>query len=248
MDRLLIVNADDFGLSESVNLGIVQAHREGILTSASLMVRMPAANHAMERAGKLDLGLHVDLAEWVCRNGEWTTLYERVAIDDSNAVRAELQAQLEEFRRLTGKDPTHLDSHQHVHLQEPVRSLLSEMAAELAVPLRGITNHIRYCGDFYGQSGRGDPCPNAISVAAMIGLLRALPSGVTELACHPGGDGPLDSVYSLERALEVQVLCHPSVRQTITDEAIRLCSFADLAHASTGLYASCPQPVELDRP
>jgi predicted glycoside hydrolase/deacetylase ChbG (UPF0249 family) len=153
-------------------------------------------------------------------------------------VRAELRAQLEEFRRLTGKDPTHLDSHQHVHLQEPVRSLLSEMSAELDVPLRGVTKHIRYCGDFYGQTGKGEPCPEAISVAAMLRLLRALPSGVTELACHPGGNGPLDSVYSLERALEVQALCHPSVRQTMMDEGIQLCSFADLALASTGFHAS----------
>ena len=63
--RLLIVNADDFGRSESINGGIVQAHERGIVTSASIMVRWQAARDAAAYArehGKLGLGLHLDLA------------------------------------------------------------------------------------------------------------------------------------------------------------------------------------------
>ena len=64
--RVLIVNADDFGQSPSVNRGIVQAHRTGIVTSASLMVRQKATAEAIELSRAcpaLSLGLHLDLGE-----------------------------------------------------------------------------------------------------------------------------------------------------------------------------------------
>ena len=59
--RRLIVNADDFGLSPSVNEAVVRAHRDGILTSASLMVNAPGFAEAVELARanpRLGVGLH----------------------------------------------------------------------------------------------------------------------------------------------------------------------------------------------
>ena len=234
MERLLIVNADDFGLSQDVNRGILQAYRDGIVTSASLMVRFAAAQDAVQRAEQIDLGLHIDLGEWAFRNGQWVSLYQRVSLENSQALEAEVYDQLNEFRRLAGKAPTHLDSHQHVHLQEPVLSVARQMADELSVPLRSNTPHIRFCGSFYGQSGRGEPCPEAISVSALTKLLRDLPPGITELACHPGGDEQLDSTYARERSLEVQALCNPQVRETIREENIRLCTFAEVISLEHG--------------
>ena len=228
MERRLIINADDLGLSEGVNRGIVRAHLDGVLTSASLMVRCPAAQDAVRRAGKLDLGLHLDLGEWAFRNGAWTTLYERASLDDEKAVEAEVHSQLHEFRRLTGKMPTHLDSHQHVHRQEPLLSIARLLAEELSVPLRGCTPKVRYCGSFYGQSGQGEPFPEAITVEAFIKLLAALPAGVTELACHPGDDAQLESSYARERFIEVQVLCDPRVARAIEQQNITLSKFVDL--------------------
>jgi chitin disaccharide deacetylase len=76
--KYLIVNADDFGRSPGVNRGIIKAYACGIVTSASLMVRWPAAAEAAAYGQEhlpLSLGLHVDLSEWVYRNGEWTPLY-----------------------------------------------------------------------------------------------------------------------------------------------------------------------------
>lgn len=230
MQRQLVVNADDFGLSESVNRGILKAHREGIVTSASLMVHWPAARQAAMCAEELDLGLHLDLGEWIFRDGEWILLYERVPSDNAGAIERELDNQLERFRSMTGKDPTHIDSHQHVHLQQPVRSLVKQVADELSVPLRGMTPQIRYCGSFYGQSGKGQPCPEAISLSAMIELLRSLPAGITELGCHPGDSTELTSTYAHERALEVEVLCEPRLKEIIVEEKICLCTFAALSN------------------
>src|SRR6202035_4017547 len=118
----------------------------GIVTSASLMVRPQAAVAAAELSRGLpglSVGLHFDLGEWACRDGTWYPLCEVVSLDDPRAVRAELGRQLDRFRDMFGRDPTHLDSHQHVHRQTPVREIAAEIAAELDVPLRHFT--LRHC-------------------------------------------------------------------------------------------------------
>ena len=153
--RYLIVNADDFRRSSGVNQGVIEAHGRGIVTSASLMVRWPAAAeaaaYAIEHQG-LALGLHFDLGEWIYREGTWLPAYEVAPADDVMALMEEAARQLAAFRQLAGRDPTYLDSHQHVHLRDPIRSVLIELAAELAVPLRHYDPRIRYNGDFYGVS------------------------------------------------------------------------------------------------
>ena len=229
--RRLIVNADDFGLSPGVNRGIIEAHARGIVTSASLMVRCPAAAEAAAFARehpRLSVGLHVDLGEWVCRDGGWVARYVVVPTDQPAAVEAEVRQQLDAFRALMGRAPTHLDSHQHVHRVEPARAVFVTVARELGVPLRHCTRGLRYCGDFYGQTSTGDPLPHAIEAETLIALLRGLRGEVTELACHPGHDLDLGTTYRAERSSEVAALCDPRVRAALTEERIQLCSFSDL--------------------
>jgi predicted glycoside hydrolase/deacetylase ChbG (UPF0249 family)/3',5'-cyclic AMP phosphodiesterase CpdA len=236
-DRLLIVNGDDFGRSAGINAGVARAHREGILTSASLMVRWPAAAAAAELARdlpRLGVGLHVDLGEWEWDGDEggWVTRYAVVDTDDPDAVRQEIADQLRRFRDLLGRDPTHLDSHQHVHRSGAVRRELEALALELGVPLRQATAAVRYCGDFYGQTGEGEPFHAAIGAAALAALIRDLPTGATELACHPGEPEDLASVYRDERPMELAALCDPRVRRAAEEAGVRLCSFADLPAAA----------------
>jgi predicted glycoside hydrolase/deacetylase ChbG (UPF0249 family) len=228
--RRLIVNADDFGLSPGVNAGIVAAHEGGMVTSASLMVRGPAAAEAAAYARgrpRLGVGLHLDLGEWAYRGGAWVRLYEVVPADDAAAVRAEAARQLAAFRRLVGRDPTHLDSHQHVHRREPARSALAEAGRELGVPVRHLTPGVQYCGDFYGQDGEGRPYPDLVTAAALVRLLGRLPPGLTEMSCHPGTGDELDTMYVRERALETAALCDPHVRAAVAELEIELVSFAD---------------------
>jgi chitin disaccharide deacetylase len=226
MTRLLVVNADDLGLSEAVNAGILLAHEHGIVTSASLMVRGEAAAGAARLAAKqplLGLGLHVDLAEWVCEDGEWRATYAVVDTDDPEAVAAELERQLTAFRALTGREPTHLDSHQHIHRSEPVRSIMGVRARELGLPLRH-HGYVRYRGDFYGQGSAGAPHPEAITAAALARIVGSLPEGATELCCHPAtsGDG---LAYGVERVRELEALCDPAVRAAIERAGVELCTF-----------------------
>jgi predicted glycoside hydrolase/deacetylase ChbG (UPF0249 family) len=227
--RQLIVNADDFGLSSSVNQGIIKAHEQGIVTSTSLMVGWPGAAEAATYSREhwdLSFGLHVDLGEWAYRDGAWVPLYEVVPMEDIAAVSDQISYQLDTFRRLVGKDPTHIDSHQHAHLREPVRSIVIDVARHLAVPLRHYSSEIRYCGDFYGQTVEGLSFPYGISVDRLMRILAALPPGLTELCCHPGEGVDLDTMYRSERLEEVKVLCDPRIGAAISTLEIELCSFS----------------------
>jgi chitin disaccharide deacetylase len=229
--RRLIVNADDFGLSPGINRGILHAHEQGIVTSTSVMVRWPAAaasSSLVRSHPDLSLGLHVDLGEWIFRNGEWEELYRVLRPEDARQlapVRAEVDRQLGVFRALAGRNPTHLDSHQHVHRDEPLRSVLLSLSSEMGIPLRHVDGRIRYCGDFYGQSGKGEPYPEGITVESLLRVLSGISSGVTELCCHPGADVDYVSQYQIERSLERDALCDRRVRAAIGRMGIELTSF-----------------------
>jgi chitin disaccharide deacetylase len=226
----LVVNADDLGYASGVNRGIFEAHERGIVTSTSLMVHRPAAEAAAAEARArpaLGLGLHVDLGEWLYADGTWRASGVRIDERDREAVAAEVRAQLERFRELAGREPTHLDSHQHVHRREPVRSVLLELASELGVPLRHESG-VRYSGEFYGQTDEGEPLPDALRPERLEALLRGLPDGATELCCHPGYTDGLVSSYASEREQELRTLCSPSLRTLLADDGIELVSFAEL--------------------
>jgi len=242
MARYLIVNADDFGLSLGVNRGIIEAADQGILTSASLMVRQTGAKEAASYARKnpkLSVGLHLDLGEWVYKHGEWVPLYSVVSTSDVAAVAAEVWRQFTQFQELLDRPPTHIDSHQHVHRDDPARSIAQSLAHRIGVPLREQTRGISYCGDFYGQDAESQTMPDALSVARLKSILASLPDGFTELGCHPGYDDGLATAYRTERALEVETLCSPEIRQALAELRIELCSFNSFERIRTAALNSC---------
>ncbi len=144
MPRHLIVTADDFGLSLQVNDAVERAHRDGILTAASLMVGAPAAEDAVRRAHampRLRVGLHLALVEavpvlaaeqipdlvgtdgWFRRD----TARFGAEIFFSRRMRwqlgREIEAQFDLYRR-TGLPLDHVDAHQHFHLHPTVAGML----------------------------------------------------------------------------------------------------------------------------
>ena len=141
-------------------------------------------------------------------------------------MRCEAETQLLRFRRLLGRDPTHVDSHQHVHRGGCAGRVAARIARELRVPLRGRSDGIVHRGDFYGRTATGEPLHDAIATDHLVALIETLPAGVTELSCHPGAPGCDDPAYGEERALEVRALTHPRVRAAVERNAIVLRSFA----------------------
>ena len=230
--RYLIVNADDFGQSAGVNAGVIEAFEHGVVTSASLMVRWPAASSAAEYARMhpdFSVGLHFDVGEFWFREGEWHARYRVVAGDDGDAMRAEAEQQLATFRRLTGTDPTHLDSHQHVHRHEPAASALGDIADRISVPLRDACPRVTYRGDFYGQTTHGEPNHGAITAEAFVEVLQTLRVGYTELGCHPAHADDLETTYSAERLIELRTLCDPVLSTALRQHGVELRSFRDVA-------------------
>ncbi len=152
-DRRLVVNADDFGESAEVNAAVVAAHREGIITSASLMVTGAAFAEAVELARShptLKVGLHLVLIggrpclppgripELVEASGSFprdpvkagVRWWLRRAARDQ--LRAEVYAQAERFIR-TGLTLDHLNSHLHFHVHPTVFAAVLEVAEALGV-------------------------------------------------------------------------------------------------------------------
>ena len=247
--RWLVVNADDFGRTPGVTEGIIEAHRAGIVTSASLMVRWPGSEEAAAyaRASGLGLGLHLDLGEWVHGPDGWEAVYEVVATPDADAVTAEVANQLGRFHKLLGRSPTHIDSHQHVHRAEPARAAVLGFARRLGIPVREVTGGVHYCGGFYGQLGDGTPYPEGITVANLVSLLDGLVPGITELSCHPGTAAD-DSVYSDERRRELAVLCDPAVRAALVERDITLVSFAALSPLGADVFGLRGAPAQQGAP
>jgi len=225
MRRLLVVNADDFGRSAGINEGVAAGHERGIVTSASLMVRWPAASSAASYARaqpSLSVGLHLDLGEWERCDGDWRPVYE-VATGDEEIGR-EVRSQLDRFRELVGRDPTHLDSHQHVHRDGLAAAWLAAVGAELRIPVRA-SSAVRYCGAFYGAGAGGEPQLERVRPEALARVIGALPVGATELGCHPAARVDLESSYAGQRVAELGALCSPLVRAAVEEERIELCDF-----------------------
>jgi len=212
--KWLIVTGDDFGITSGINRGIVQAHREGILTSTSLMVDRPACEEAatLGRAcATLSVGLHLELNP-----------------DDPAGIPAELARQLARFVELVGAAPTHADSHHDVHYDRRVLPHALAWSARTGVPLRGCSR-ARHFPKFYGQWG-GETHLEQIGVAGLLRLLDTeIGEGVTELNCHPGYvEAGFPSSYAAEREEELRTLCDERVRQAILEREIRLIGFREL--------------------
>ena len=211
--KYLIVNGDDFGASRGINRGILEAHRRGILTSASLLVDAPRSEEAArlgQAAPELSVGLHVDLAN---RHGD---------------CRAELSRQLVRFAELMGRGPTHLDSHHNGHRAAQALPYFLDLARQHGLPLRE-HSPVRYFSKFYGQRG-GERHLEQVSVESLAGMLEmTIDDGITELSCHPGYVDPEFSTgYNAEREAELRTLCDPRIRQTIAQHTVQLISYHNL--------------------
>ena len=129
--RRLVVNADDFGKSASINEAVARAHREGILTTASLMVNEPACAEAVALARQnplLGVGLHLALSEEPIAAG-FRFFFNRAARPQ---LRAEIRAQMEKFIA-TGLTLDHVNSHHHLHMHPTVSGILLQCLREMKI-------------------------------------------------------------------------------------------------------------------
>ncbi len=245
--RRLIVNADDFGLTPGVSEGILAAHRHGIVTSTTLLVNRPIERHLLDRLADTDLGvgLHINLtlgraltgaSSLTVEDGQFVREPYRVAERATpSAIEREIVAQIDAFERLLRRPPDHLDSHHHVGMLEPVRTVLLDTARAAHVPVRiqdrvaraaARSAGLRTPDHFFGASG-----PDAYwTLGRALRHLRDLPPGTSEFMTHPGYfDAALSySRYGRQRETELIGLGSPTTRAAAWSLGIRLITFRDL--------------------
>src|SRR3954471_3589307 len=205
--RSLIVNADDFGRSAGVDDGILRAHRDGIVTSTTLMTNAPSTQHAATLARATpapDVGVHLVLTyarplsnparlrSLVREDGSFWRPSELLARRiDRNEALTEYRAQFARARELIGREPTHVDTHHWVHDHPALSWAVCELARQTGAAARTHTPAQR---DEYRARGVRTPDhftrefqhPGHIEVADLLAVLGRLEDGVTELMCHPG--------------------------------------------------------------
>jgi predicted glycoside hydrolase/deacetylase ChbG (UPF0249 family) len=139
--RYLVVNADDFGFTRDVNAGIVRAHREGILTSTTLMANGGAFDDALRLAAEtptLDIGVHLQMVQGESLSEPGRPLPASVGalIGDLIAGRwdvlKELEAQVEKILA-AGIKPSHLDTHKHTHLLPSVLEAVATISEKYSI-------------------------------------------------------------------------------------------------------------------
>jgi len=155
MSRRLIVNADDFGRTRGVSVGILRAHLDGIVTSTTAMMNLLGVvsdlHRARAEAPQLALGVHLNFtvgrpllpAEWcaslVDEHGHFLTREVQLAQPDRinpDELRAELKSQITAFRNALDRLPDHIDAHQFVHLYPPLFRVYLDLAESFKLPLR----------------------------------------------------------------------------------------------------------------
>jgi predicted glycoside hydrolase/deacetylase ChbG (UPF0249 family) len=261
--KRLIVNADDLGVGKRRNDGIVEAHLRGIVTATSVIVNGVAFDHAVDLLGKtssLDAGLHLNLSEGRPVGEGYRTL---VGLDgdffgkevarrkadegafDPEEIEREMEAQ---WKRLVeqGVGPSHIDSHQHIHIYGKVFESVVRFARNHGVrfvrlpdePSDGTDRMEEYrthvekakaelpaggVDAFFGITLTG-----CMSRERILDLVGKLGEGVTELMVHPGYADRPDGFSGPDREGELQVLTDKELRRQIEEAGIEFVRFRDL--------------------
>lgn len=246
--KYLIVNADDFGLSDYVNEGIIKAHKAGSVTSTTLMINREFSREAVRLAKEnpaLCVGLHLDLDDLLGRDEKGTDRFgvQRISrmLEDSRffkEVEAEIEAQIRAFKN-TGLELTHMDGHHHLHAIPELFPLIVDKMVSYGIKTIRFSKEfdlikyppIRWDEEFF-QEMKGLLRKKKINVADHFVTgwqsydLKKTADGVTELMVHPG-------TREEWRVREFEALMSNDWKDAINANNIRLISFRDLVPLNT---------------
>ncbi len=256
----IINNADDYGYSRAVNMGIIDSYTQGILTSTTLMAGMEGFDHAVELAHKnpgLSIGVHLtltcgkpvsdDCLSLIDENGYFKKLsfYKQceTTVKDDEVYR-EWKAQIDKVIK-AGIEPTHLDSHHHIHTFKNNSEVIKKLAKEYQLPVRNSfkdSNELRkegiFCNDVLIDPWEKmnfnleDNLEDNLIESVINQIKKAVVSHqIIEVMWHPAYlDKALmeGSGFAHPRIYEVEVLKSKKLAEFMSNEGIVLCNYKKL--------------------
>ena len=276
--KSLIVNADDFGIDEYINLGIADCLNNGIVRSVSVIpvgVAFDEALSLIKANSDVGVGIHLCLTgespimpqsqvrSIISENGsffpDFYSLFYKIFTGSVNLLelRKELIAQVKKVLD-SGITPTHIDSHQYIHLIPPVFDIVIELAKKFCIkwiryPGMDCYAHITSAAAFiketylfffsrpqllllqknrigYVKSSYGILTNGHLNEKILGKLIRNLNDGLSDITCHPGFD-PRDGRYLLWKYSwrdEVNALTSNSISDLIKNANVKLINYAML--------------------
>ncbi|HDT2076462.1 chitin disaccharide deacetylase [Enterobacter cloacae] len=252
MENLLIVNADDFGLSRGQNYGIIEACRRGIVTSTTALVNGEAVEHAAQLSRDvpalgvgmhfvLTLGMPLSQMPGLTRDGQLGKWIWELAEQDAlplEEITRELDCQFNRFVDVFGKEPTHIDSHHHVHMIPAIFPLVAEFARRKGVAMRvdrdvqalhGLSFFSVPTTDGFSSAFYGEGIDEALFLKVLDDSAARGEKSV-EVMAHPAfvDNTVRKSAYCWPRLAELDVLTSASLKYAIAERGYRLGTFRDL--------------------
>lgn len=254
--KKIIINADDFGMSEAFNHGLIKAYKDGIVSSTTIMINMQAAEHAITLAKdypKFFIGLHVNfvlgkpcadsklIPSMIDENGNFYRsreyrLGKRIITYDEAKI--ETMAQIERFKQLTGHYPEHIEG--HAVWNKEIDKAFADIAKEKGIHAsvfsseecksQGYLKTISIkTPEYMEMLNRGTEVDNFTNND--FGILDLKEDEVLELHFHPGYVDQFildNSSLTIARCKDLKTLCDEKLKKWIKDNDIELISFEDL--------------------
>jgi len=226
----IIMNADDFGLSAGVNLGILHCYQTGAINSATLLTNTLFFDQAVEMIQEhhlQNIGLHVNLTEFKSLLNTHQTITDSAGnffrdvcnLPQINPQEVYNEIEAQYFKAIhAGVAITHLDSHHHVHMSAALRKPFIAFSKKYQLPIRKINfktrNPLRWMEfyldtrnvSFYTDHFSADFYDDTISMENLQNVIRKHPIGSLEIMCHPGYQDINNGIYDVKREQEINVL------------------------------------------
>lgn len=231
----LIINADDFGYTQGISNGIIYGHKNGIITSTTVLTNIPNIEEDCLKLLEIEtigIGLHLNLTlEKPLTNGKTIQdtngyFYDRKQLNfehlNLDEVETEFRAQINQFIKLFKRTPDHFDSHHSIHDNPRILPITQKLMQEYTIPARRLSS-VKFVGQFFAK----DSTP-----LHLIKLLKENSNEVIiEIMCHPGfNDEQLEhkSSYNKDRQNELETLSSTDVIEYIKKERIELTHYGKI--------------------
>lgn len=245
----IIFNADDFGHSKGVNLGIIEAYQHGVVRSTTMMAGMPGFEHAitLARGNKgLGIGVHLTLTSGKSVGGVYETITDeagnffsladltnKISELDLEEVEREWEAQIQKIVS-AGIEIDHLDSHHHIHNLDGVVTIFLKLAKKYCKMVR-INNKELLCNE-YAHIKTTDIFDDSFydekaTLDHLKEIIQGSKAGSMEIMCHPAYVGYTlcsTSSYNIKRVFELHTLVSDELKQYLEQNQVEILSYRGL--------------------